>query len=521
MKISYRFKLVFVITSLSVLLTAASVFIYYQYTYNIMMDSISKNLKDVAEISRSIMSESDIERLQRLKQQMDPYIKYTPDEIAFLKTGGIANNFPKEAVARLQKSEDFQVIVKKLRSLMLLTINGPYAEKKIYDNKKLIEYCDKGGIMPYIVFISDRYKKDKIVQNIVSFAYEPLENIWPGNTIGTSWHTLMAKERADDPDVYVHDELYDDIFYTALFSSSALVDKNGQVVAYLQMDYPAGHEINKLHNLRVLSYILVLLSFALSFGLALYVSKRMNASLRKLTDATEQIKDNNYDVRADITNEDEFGKLGNAFNSMAEAVKKTTTDLQKSNERLMSLTADMHDGVGAVLTSIQIATRKDSSTDIASLHSLAEQGMGEIRFLMDAMEYESSTFELLTEGIALIAVDILQPRKIEWTLETEGDGAVEIPFQMYLDIQRIAREVFANIIKHSDAKKCSIRLMIADGEIGLRVSDNGHELEKPLGTSGGKGLKNIRHRVLRYVGTFESGRTDSGFYVDIKVKIPV
>lgn len=521
MKLSYRFKLVFVITSLSVLLTAASVFIYYQYTYNNMMDSISKNLRDVAEIVRSIMSESDIESLQRLKQQMDPYITYTPEEIAFLKKGGIANNFPKDVVVRLQKSSDFQVIAKKLRSLMLLTINRPYAEKKVYDNKKLLEYCEKGGIMPYIVFISDRYKKDKIVQNIVSFAYEPLDNIWPGNTIGTSWHTLMAKERADDPNVYVHPELYDDIFYTALFSSSALTDKNGRVVAYLQMDYPAGHEIDKLHNLRMLSYILISLSFFLSFGLSLYVSKRMSASLQKLTDATEQIKDNNYDVRTDITNEDEFGKLGSAFNSMAEAVQKTTTDLQKSNERLMSLTADMHDGVGAVLTSIQIATRKDSETDIENVHSLAEQGMGEIRFLMDAMEYESSTFELLTEGITLLAVDILQPRRIEWTLESTGDGASEIPFQMYLDVQRIAREVFANIIKHSDAKKCGIRLSIAGGVVGLRVEDNGHELEKPLGTSGGKGLKNIRHRVMRYGGEFNSGRIGSGFCVDVSLKIPV
>lgn len=521
MKLSYRFKLVFVITTLSVLLTAASVFIYYQYTYRIMMDSISKNLKDVGELTRSIMSESDIERLKRLRQQMEPYISYTPEEIAFLKKGGIANNFPKDVVYRLQKSEDFQVIAKKLRSLMLLTINRPYAEKKVYDNKKLLEYCENGGVMPYIVFISDKYVKDKIVQNIVSFAYEPLDNLWPGNTIGTSWHTLMTKDVADSNDVYIHPELYNDIFYTALFSSSVLRDNNGQVVAYLQMDYPAGHEIDKLHNLRVLSYILISLSFFLSFGLSLYFSKRMSGSLKKLTDAAEQIKDNNYDVRTDISREDEFGKLGSAFNNMAEAVQKTTTDLQKSNDRLMSLTADMHDGVGAVLTSIQIATRKDSETDIDNIHSLAEQGMGEIRFLMDAMEYESSTFELLTEGITLLAVDILQPRKIDWVLETEGDNSAEMPFQMYLDVQRIAREVFANVIKHSDANRCVIHLRIIGDTIWLTVEDNGHELEKPLGTSGGKGLKNIRHRVLRYEGDFNSEKTESGFHVKVSLKIPV
>ncbi len=522
MRVSYRFKLVFVITSLSVLLTSASVFIYYQYTYRIMMESISKNLRDVAELVRMSLDESDMERLQRLKAALEPYISYTEDEIKYIQGGGVVSNLPADVIKKLQSSDDFQFLTKKISRLMLLTLDAPYAEKlKPYSVKKTREYFNKGGVMPYLVTMSDKYLKQRLVQTLVASGYDKVEGVWMGNPIGTTWYTALPDEILLIPDVYVHNELYTDAFYTALYSTATIFDKNGKFVACLEMDYPVGQELNKLRNLRTLSYILIFISFIASLLLSLYFSKRMSGSLKKLTDAAEQIKDNNYDIRTDITKEDEFGKLGSAFNNMAEAVQKTTTDLQKSNERLMSLTADMHDGVGAVLTSIQIATRKDSNSDIDSIHSLAEQGMGEIRFLMDAMEYESSTFELLAEGITLLAVDILQPLNISWELETSGESSAEIPFQMYLDIQRIAREVFANIIKHSEADKCMVKISIAEGEIRLEVRDNGRLREKPLGTSGGKGLKNIRHRVMRYGGRLESGRTESGFFIDASLKIPV
>jgi signal transduction histidine kinase len=521
MKFSYRFKLVFIITSLSVLLSAASVFIYYQYTYKIMMASLSKNLEDVAELVRSSMDENDMDRLKRLKAEMESYIHYSAEEIKYIQEGGVLNNFPEDVIKRIELSEDFQAIQKKMSRFMMLTLDLPYAEKyKTYSVKNNIMYFEKGGVMPYIVFISEKYIKQRLVQNIVASGYEKVEGVWPGNPVGTTWYTTLSEDLVNNPEVYVHYELYTDIFYTALFSSTALFDKNHEVVAYLQLDYPAGQELNKLRNLRMLSYILIMLSFLLSLVLSLYFSKRMSGSLKKLTDAAEQIKANNYNVKTDISNEDEFGKLGSAFNSMADAVKKTTTDLQKSNERLMSVTADMHDGVGAVLTSIQIATRKDSSVDISTIHSLAEQGMGEIRFLMDAMEYESCTFELLTEGITLLAVDILQPRNIAWEFETNGDIDTPVPFQMYLDIQRIAREGFTNIIKHSDADRCRIELSVEGEFIILKINNNGKALDKSLTTSGGKGLKNIKLRAERYSGSFEMTDSATGFGFSVRLKIP-
>lgn len=127
--------------------------------------------------------------------------------------------------------------------------------------------------------------------------------------------------------------------------------------------------------------------------------------------------------------------------------------------------------------------------------------------------------ELLKEGVALLAMDILQPNGVEWTTDTDETPNMEIPFKMYLDIQRIARESFTNIIKHSDAAKCFINLYVKDNYICLRIKDNGQPLEKPLTPSGGKGLNNIRHRVQRYGGDFSFEQNENGSELAISIKL--
>lgn len=518
MAFTYRFKLILIITSLSVILTSVCMILYYRYTYNIVMDSLSKNLKDSAQLMRIYFDESDIDRIKRLREQLEPYIRYNDDELGQMAGGAIVNNIPKNIMDRLQASDDFQTLAKKLGRIVVATWHNNADHELTCDASNLHEYFASGAMAPYIVIISDKYQDKQIVQNLVSDAYKPYKD-WPGNPIGSSWVTTIDIPTAKKYPTYVADQIVSDEYYTSLYSTTALFDKSGKVVAFLEVDYPAGKQLDKLKHVRMLSYILITMSFILGLILSVLISKRMSASLKKLSDAANQIKENNYDVTVDISNNDEFGVLGNVFNQMAGAVKKTTTDLTESNERLMSLTADMHDGVGAIWTSIVIATREGSETDTRSLNNLANQGMDEIRFLMDAMEYKHCDMELLKEGVALLAMDILQPNGVEWTADSEDTPNREIPFKMYLDIQRIARESFTNIIKHSDAAKCFINLYVKDNYICLRIKDNGQPLEKPLTPSGGKGLNNIRHRVQRYGGDFSFEQNENGSELAISIKL--
>jgi len=507
LNISYRLKLIFVITGLSVSLTAACMFMFYNYTYNSIMSSLSKNLMDVAKVIRVSLTDEDIDRIERLEAMLSPYVSYTQSEIEEMNNGGVLNNLSEEVIYRLQSTEDFQELLLKMKRLAMATLHEGAKKEPVFDEKKYLDYTSKGVLVPYLVYLDQKYIDCLIVQNLVSPAYMPSDG-WPGNPIGTSWRTPVPKELGLKYDTYVHDRLHADKFYTMLFSSTPIYRKNGELLGFILLEYPAGIELDKLVNLRILSYVIIAASFILSFIISFYTSKRMSSSLKKLSDAATEIKNNNYDVTVKISDKDEFGNLGNVFNRMAAAVKSTTSELRDSNERLMSLTADMHDGVGAVLTSIQIAARNDGDMD--NIRTLAEHGMGEIRFLMDAMEYSSADFELLCDGISLLAVDILKPNGINCELKTEGENR-EIPFQLYLDIQRVAREAFTNVIKHSDSKSCIISVCIGSDIIKFSIFSEGNPLEKCLVTSGRRGLKNMQFRTERYGGAFSAEQIDGGF----------
>jgi len=516
MKITYRSKLIIVITSLAVILTSACMFLFYQYTYKSIMSSLSKNLIDVSKVIRASLTLDDIERVKRLTAALSPYLSYTPEEIEVLYNGGVLNNLSEETIYNLQATEDFQILSQKLKRFAMATLHNGAKQEIEYEDLKNREYHRKGVLVPFIVELDAKYEKYMIVQNIVSPGYMQSPG-WPGNPIGTTWHTVVEKKLLQKYDTYVHDELYADKFYTMLFSSAPLYDEKGNIVAYLQLEYPTGNQLNKLTNLRILSYAIIAASLFLSFLISFYASKRMSLSLKKLSDAATDIKNNNYDVTVNIPDKDEFGNLGNVFNRMAAAVKSTTSELEDSNERLMSLTADMHDGVGSVLTSIQIAARNDG--DMGNIRTLADQGMGEIRFLMGAMAYSSADFELLCDGVSLLTVDILKPNGIKCELRTEGENR-EIPFQLYLDIQRVVREAFTSFIKHSDSKSCRVYIKISYNNIDIDILSKGICPEESSTQPGRNVLRNIQYRIEKYNGSFSADQIESGFQLRMRFEIP-
>lgn len=515
---SYRHKLTLVITSLAVMLVIVCVSFYYWYTYRIVMSEMSRNLKNSAEMIRLALTDEDIERIKRLHAILSPYIHYNAKEIASLEHGGIINNIPPKVIALIESDKDFKYLVNKLRRLALASGTSINSKPPKYDSTILKKYVADGVVVPYLVVFDKKYIEYPMSQSIVAVHYKTNKDFM-GNSPGTTWMSSVPRDKLFQYAVYVNNQLYKDLFYTAIYSSTALYDKNGHIAAFLGLDYPAGGEIDKLTNLGKVSFLLILLSLVSGFVISYYMSKKLSGSLVKLTDAAGDIAKNNYNVTVNIDEQDEFGKLAGAFNEMASAVKNTTDELKKTNERLISITADMHDGAGAVLTSILIAS-KNPETKLADINAMAKNGVSEIRFLMDAIEFDICNYGYMTEGLELLAVDILKPNNIVWHFEKSGDNDRDIPFQMYLDIQRIVRECFANIIKHSDAKECRISINMDGDNIMLTVENDGKSLDVSKAVSGGRGLKNIAFRAGKYDGHMSYDKDDFRFCVYVDLNIP-
>ena len=517
MKLSYRLKLIILITSLLVLSTSLSLTVFYRYAYNITMDSLKKNLQDVVEIG-NLLIKQNIDAVKRLSQTLDHATEFSDEEINTIVNGGVINNFSQDFINQMQSGKDFLKIAKLLGSITLSSLHdNKYTEKEFVSGKTLA-YLKDGAIAPYLAIMPVKYRQYDIVQTVASPAYLPVDDIWPGNPIGTSWQATASFEVVKTGLVFTGEPVTDS-FYTALFASIPIYDGD-QLIAFLEIDYPVGKQLNKLRTIRLVSYSLIAFSFISGLFISLLVSKRMSRSLKVLHNAAEVISRNDYEVRVDISDKDEFGMLGKVFNQMTSAVGETTSALKSSNERLRSITADMHDGVGSVLTSIQIATREGYEADDKHIHTLAKQGMAEVRFLMDALEYDDCDFELLCEGVELLAAEILKPKVVSYNLAQSGLGDTEIPFNMYIDIQRVAREGFTNIIKHSDADYCDIKLSLDNGYIFLDIRDNGRSLPEPLTESGRAGHRNIKFRTERYSGQFFADGDGSGYTLKASFRIP-
>ena len=73
------------------------------------------------------------------------------------------------------------------------------------------------------------------------------------------------------------------------------------------------------------------------------LTRRLLRPLQALTDGAEQIGGGNLDNRIHVSNNDEFGRLADVFNTMADRLKQTLTTLQRKEEYFRSLIENASD----------------------------------------------------------------------------------------------------------------------------------------------------------------------------------
>jgi signal transduction histidine kinase/ActR/RegA family two-component response regulator len=88
--------------------------------------------------------------------------------------------------------------------------------------------------------------------------------------------------------------------------------------------------VTKLQNiLRAISWVAALA--ALLSGLL--ISRNISRPLRRLRDATIQIREGDFDTRIETPSNDEVGQLARSFNTMSQALQETTSSLQEAKEQ--------------------------------------------------------------------------------------------------------------------------------------------------------------------------------------------
>jgi two-component system, NarL family, sensor histidine kinase DesK len=204
---------------------------------------------------------------------------------------------------------------------------------------------------------------------------------------------------------------------------------------------------------------------------------------------------------------------------LAEA-RETVAKLAASEERLR-LARDMHDLTGQSLSMItlksELAAKRLSKLppsaeldtvlgDLGDIGRVSRQTLHDIREAVSGYRRPTLAIEAITARNALEAASIRLDDDPGLTLRSGTfDADAEAVLAWCL------REAVTNVIRHSGAKACRIRLIQRPGELSLEVSDDGHgpggqDADAPHGA----GLRGMSERLSTAGGRLSLGAADPG-----------
>ncbi len=180
------------------------------------------------------------------------------------------------------------------------------------------------------------------------------------------------------------------------------------------------------------------------------------------------------------------------------------------NER-RRISADLHDDIGATLTSISIfseaAAEKLKDSNIAETKSLLERISLASRDMVSVMsDYvwainpANDSFQKLTDHMQSYASSVLSAKNIRMNFEAEDAGPL---FSLKPGVRKelflIFKEAVNNAAKYADADTVSVSIKAVNGTIEMIITDNGKGFSVPSVSNGedgtGNGLKNMNMRA--------------------------
>jgi signal transduction histidine kinase len=196
--------------------------------------------------------------------------------------------------------------------------------------------------------------------------------------------------------------------------------------------------------------------------------------------------------------------------------RRLTEDLAHERERVVTATLaererlrqDLHDGLGPSLSGIALgleaadqALDRDPATArdlIERSRAEAEGAVREIRRVIDNLRPSALDRHGLADAVRETASGLGLGRAggPEFALEVDDLPALAAPVEEAA--YRIVAESLTNVVRHSGARTCSVRLARSDGELFVAIQDDGGGMQDSHGD--GVGLESMRRRAAEIGG---------------------
>lgn len=199
-----------------------------------------------------------------------------------------------------------------------------------------------------------------------------------------------------------------------------------------------------------------------------------------------------------------FIRLSDALRELHQA--RETLAHQAVTEERLRMARDLHDLLGHTLSLITLKSElagrlleRDSLTatqEIREVERVARQALREVREAVSGYRQQNLRGEL--DG----ARQILEAAGIAYTIEND---ARLLPSDVDALLGWVVREGVTNVIRHSHAGHCLIRITSTDQHARVEVSNDGHSQEKSGTHPSGTGLSGLAERVAKRGGQMEAG----------------
>jgi signal transduction histidine kinase len=331
---------------------------------------------------------------------------------------------------------------------------------------------------------------------------------------------------------------------------------NNRLIGYAMVK--VGRDIlnRQRKELLITSLILLIIFLTASFFASYFIAKGMTKPLNRLIDGVNSISKGLVAEKISVETRDEIGLLAEAFNDMADSLKKREDELRAVNQKLMEqheqrkilskrlmdllekdrehVAMELHDHIGQILTSLKInleviqgqigAYSPEIEYKIIESKERATQAIRDIKDISRGLKPSVLSTLGLVSSIKELLGDIEMSTGMDINLFTHNIPT-DLGKEKQLAIYRITQEAMNNIIKHTQATTVHVSLVMKDNKIALSIEDNGSgfDPERIMEYTHGKspfGLLIMQERAEQLNGEFsiESGK-EKGTYVSVEIPV--
>jgi len=209
----------------------------------------------------------------------------------------------------------------------------------------------------------------------------------------------------------------------------------------------------------------------------------------------------------------------------------------KAEER-ERISRDLHDGLGGIATNIsllsEMAQMENSAPDIrkklVQISELSRESLDEIRGFMRNLDDAEGDWHSVAADMRLLGHKLLEPHAIEFHFRVSiVEDLPDAASMLRLNLFRIYREAFVNVIKHAQARNVRVKIEITPQRLTLEIEDDGIGLANAENCAAinSRGLSNLKARALNVGGTLSlrsgsAGRVEhTGTHLNLHVPLPL